>query len=149
MMGCPLRRAAPSCALLRGMMMRSRVIQLALASLATISVAAPLLAHRQPQQNEPGQAQSPATEQVFRAQSEIVVLHVNVFDGRSDAVPGLPQDAFSVVEDGRPQDITFFSSADVPVAVGLVVDNSGSMIARQRMVVTGGTAFARASHPED
>jgi Ca-activated chloride channel homolog len=78
-----------------------------------------------------------------------VVLHVNVFDGRSDAVPDLPQDAFTVLENDRPQQISFFNSADVPVSVGLVVDNSGSMIARQRMVVSGSVAFANASHPED
>ena len=42
--------------------------------------------------------------QVFRAHSDLVVLHVNVFDGRSDAVPDLPQDAFSVIEDDQPQD---------------------------------------------
>lgn len=88
-------------------------------------------------------------EQVFRAHSDLVVLHVNVFDGRSDAVPDLPQEAFSVTEDGRPQAISFFNSADVPVSVGLVVDNSGSMIARQKMVIAGGLAFTTASHPED
>jgi Ca-activated chloride channel family protein len=92
---------------------------------------------------------APAEEQVFRAHSDLVVLHVNVFAGRSDAVPNLPQDAFTVLEDGRPQQISFFSSADVPVAVGLVVDNSGSMIARQSMVIAGALAFASASHPED
>lgn len=86
---------------------------------------------------------------IFRAESDLVVLHVNVFDGKSDAVPGLPQEAFRVYEDGELQEITFFSGADVPVAVGLVLDNSGSMIARQRMVITGGLAFARSSHPED
>ena len=95
------------------------------------------------------QEAKPAAEQVFRAHSDLVVLHVNVFDGRSDAVPGLPQDAFSIVEDGKPQQISFFNSADVPVSVGLVLDNSGSMIARQKMVVAGGLAFAAASHPED
>jgi VWFA-related protein len=87
--------------------------------------------------------------QVFRAESELVVLHVNVFDERSDAVPELPQSAFSIVEDGQPQQITFFSSEDVPVAAGLIIDNSGSMIARQRMVRAGGIAFVTASHPED
>jgi VWFA-related protein len=87
--------------------------------------------------------------QVFRAESELVVLHVNVFDERSDAVPELPRDTFRVVEDGRPQDITFFSSEDVPVAAGLILDNSGSMIARHRMVQAGGLAFVTASHPED
>jgi len=86
---------------------------------------------------------------VFRAESDLVVLYVNVFDGRSDAVPDLPQSAFLVIEDDKPRDITFFSSADVPVAVGLLLDNSGSMIARRAMVLAGSTAFAESSHPED
>ena len=86
---------------------------------------------------------------VFHSQSDLVVLHVNVFDGHSDAVPNLPREAFLVFEDDKPQEITFFSNADVPVAVGLAIDNSGSMIARRAMVVAGGTAFAASSHPED
>jgi Ca-activated chloride channel family protein len=88
-------------------------------------------------------------EQVFRAESDLVVLHVNVFDGRSDAVPDLPQTAFSVIEDGKPQEISFFNNSDMPVAVGLVLDNSGSMIARSGMVLAGSLAFVKASHPED
>jgi Ca-activated chloride channel homolog len=86
---------------------------------------------------------------VFRAQSDLVVLHVNVFDGHSDAVPNLTRESFLVIEDNAAQEITFFSGADVPVAVGLVIDNSGSMIARRSMVVAGGKAFAASSHPED
>jgi Ca-activated chloride channel homolog len=86
---------------------------------------------------------------VFKATSDLVVLHVNVFDGRSDAVEDLPQTAFAVLEDDTPQEITFFSSADVPVAVGLAIDNSGSMIARRSMVIAGANAFATSSHPED
>jgi VWFA-related protein len=90
-----------------------------------------------------------AAQPIFKAQSDLVVLHVNVFDKRSDAVPDLPQSAFLVFEDDRPQEITFFASGDVPVAVGLVLDNSSSMIARRGMVVAGTTAFANSSHPED
>ena len=86
---------------------------------------------------------------VFRSESDLVVLHVNVFDGRSDAVPDLMQNAFRVLENGELQEITFFAGADVPVSVGLVLDNSSSMIARQGMLVAGGQAFARSSHPED
>ena len=85
----------------------------------------------------------------FRSESNLVVLHVNVRDGRSDAVPDLPQSAFQVVEDGRTQEITFFNNADLPVTVGLLVDNSGSMISRGPMVLAGTTAFAESSHPED
>ena len=86
---------------------------------------------------------------IFRSSSDLVVLHVNVFNGKSDAVPDLPQSAFQVFENDTPQEITFFGGADVPVAVGLILDNSGSMIARHTMVVAGGVAFAESSRPED
>jgi hypothetical protein len=43
----------------------------------------------------------------LQSRSDLVVLHVNVFDGHSDAVPNLPQSAFQVLEDGKPQPITF------------------------------------------
>jgi Ca-activated chloride channel homolog len=95
-----------------------------------------------------GHAQS-AAEQVFRAHSDLVVLHVNVFRGRSDAVANLPREAFTIIEDGKPQQLSFFNNADVPVSVGLVIDNSGSMIARHKLVVEGSLAFANGSHPED
>jgi Ca-activated chloride channel homolog len=94
------------------------------------------------------QSEAPAAP-VFKAESDLVVLHVNVFDGRSDAVPNLPEQVFQVAEDSLPQRITFFSNEDVPVAVGLVVDNSGSMITRRSMVLAGAKAFAESSHPED
>jgi VWFA-related protein len=95
-------------------------------------------------------APSPAGDQaVFKSNTDLVLLRVNVFDGRSDAVAELPRSAFTVVEDGKPQEITFFEAGDVPVAVGLVVDNSGSMLTRRKMVVAGGTAFAESSHPDD
>ena len=88
-------------------------------------------------------------EQVFKAGAELVVLHVNVFNGRSDAVPDLPQSAFTVLEDDKPQEISFFSAGDVPVTVGLVVDNSTSMITERALVTAGTAAFAQSSHPED
>lgn len=87
--------------------------------------------------------------QVFRSRANLVVLHVNVFDGRSDAVPGLPREAFRVTEDGVPQTVTFFSNDDLPVAVGLLIDNSSSMLTRRGMVLAGTQAFAASSHPED
>ena len=95
-------------------------------------------------------AQDPPPEApLFKAESDLVVLHVNVFDGRSDAVATLPQEAFSVTEDNKTQTITFFSSEDVPVAVGLVLDNSSSMLTRRHMVLAGTRAFGSSSHPDD
>jgi Ca-activated chloride channel family protein len=105
---------------------------------------APLAGRAQEPQATPDQAPP-----VFKARSDLVVLHVNVFNGKSDAVPDLPRSAFEVLDDGKPQPITFFSSVDVPVAVGLVIDNSTSMLTRRNMVLAGGRAFAESSHPED
>jgi len=92
---------------------------------------------------------SQSDQTTFRSETDVVVLHVNVFDRRSDAVPNLPQSVFHVIEDNQRQTISVFSGADVPVAVGLVLDNSGSMISRNHMVLIGGEAFARTARPED
>jgi Ca-activated chloride channel family protein len=114
--------------------------------MAMVTAALPLLSTAQEQQT-PGQP--PEEQQVFRAGAELVVLHVNVFNGRSDAVPNLPQSAFTVYEDGKPQDIAFFEAGDVPVSVGLVIDNSTSMLTERELVYAGTKAFAESSHPED
>jgi Ca-activated chloride channel homolog len=114
--------------------------------IAVVTAALPLLSAAQ----EPTpSAQAPDEQQVFKAGAELVVLHVNVFNGRSDAVPNLPQNAFTVYEDGKPQDIAFFEAGDVPVTVGLVIDNSTSMLSERELVFAGTRAFADSSHPED
>jgi Ca-activated chloride channel family protein len=107
---------------------------------ATLAASVPFLARA---------AQEGAQEQIFKAGAELVVLHVNVFDGRSDAVPDLPQRAFTVFEDDNRQEISFFNAGDVPVTVGLVIDNSTSMMTERELVTSGTTAFAQSSHPED
>src|SRR5881628_292829 len=94
----------------------------------------------------PPAAQDPA---IFRSESTLVVLHVNVYDKHDDPVTLLTRDNFAVTEDDRPQQITFFNGQDMPVAAGLVIDNSSSMIPRRKMVVAGGMTFANSSHPED
>ena len=64
-------------------------------------------------------------------------------------VRDLPKSAFQVYEDGLPQSLTLFRHEDTPVAVGLVVDNSGSMRRKLPEVVAAAAAFARSSNPED
>jgi len=96
-----------------------------------------------------GAAAVGAPQTTFTSDTDLVVLHVNVFDARSDAVPDLAQSAFQVFEEGERQEITFFSSADVPIAIGLVLDGSASMITRRSLVVAGAEGFIRASRPDD
>jgi Ca-activated chloride channel family protein len=85
----------------------------------------------------------------FSTESDLVVLQVTVFDRHGDSVRQLSRDAFHVLEDGTPQTIAQFSGDEAPVAVGLVLDNSSSMLTRRNMVTAGITAFAQSSKPDD
>jgi Ca-activated chloride channel family protein len=53
---------------------------------------------------------------VFRADTRLVVCHTSVFDKTGHLVTGLPKSAFSVTENGAPQEIKIFKAEDVPVA---------------------------------
>jgi VWFA-related protein len=86
---------------------------------------------------------------VFSSRSDLVVLHATVTDRRGAFVGGLPRDAFAVREDGRLQEIAFFAEQDAPVTVGLVLDNSGSMLETRSLLLSAVQAFAQASHPAD
>src|ERR1022692_783919 len=76
------------------------------------------------------QGQAPADNDsgvfVFKKEVEEVVLHASVVDNKDHMVLDLGRDAFSVFENDKPQAITSFRREDVPVAMGIVIDNSGS-----------------------
>jgi Ca-activated chloride channel homolog len=86
---------------------------------------------------------------IFRADAELVVLHVTVKDSNGAYVAGLPQDAFRVIEDGHAQTVRLLTDIDTPVTVGLLIDSSASMYLLRHLVIAGATAFAEASHPRD
>jgi VWFA-related protein len=86
---------------------------------------------------------------VFKKQVEEVVLHATVYDQDRHIVPNLDKAAFSVSENGSPQPITSFQRVDVPVAMGIVVDNSGSMRDKREKVNQAVLNLIRASNPHD
>jgi Ca-activated chloride channel family protein len=96
----------------------------------------------------PGQTQIPHTPS-FHAETRLVVLQVTVRNSRGEVVTGLDQRAFTVYEDGRRQPITLFRRDDVPVSLGLLIDNSGSMRPLRAKVESAALTFARASNPQD
>ena len=83
------------------------------------------------------------------ADVNLVVLPVTVKDRSGHFVSGLEAANFRIYENGKPQKIALFRNDDVPVAVGLVVDHSASMAARQAEVITGARAFVQESNPQD
>jgi Ca-activated chloride channel homolog len=86
---------------------------------------------------------------VFKKQVEEVVLHATVLDDQRRPVPFLGKSAFTVYEDGVPQTITSFRREDVPVAMGIVIDNSGSMRDKRTAVNDAVMDLIQASNSED
>jgi VWFA-related protein len=79
----------------------------------------------------------------------MVVLHASVRDHKNLPVSGLVKENFVIFEQGIQQKIKQFSSEDIPVTVGLVIDNSGSMRTKRPDVIAAALAFARSSNPHD
>lgn len=77
------------------------------------------------------------------------MLHATVIDDKQHIVTNLEKGAFTVYEDGRPQTLTSFRHEDIPVAMGIVVDNSGSMREKRQKVNAAALNLVRASNPND
>jgi len=86
---------------------------------------------------------------VFRKQVDEVVLHATVIDNKQHLVTNLHKDSFTVYENGRPQPITSFRNEDIPVAMCIVVDNSGSMREKRDKVNAAALNLVRSSNPSD
>ena len=99
------------------------------------------------------QAQPPAPAEesgaVFRTGTSMVVCHTTVTDPQGRLVTNLPQSAFHVFEDGVEQQISSFRREDIPVAVGLIIDDSPSMVNRRARVEAAALALVTNSHPDD
>jgi VWFA-related protein len=98
-------------------------------------------------------AQQPATDtepnQNLKVDVQLVQLPVAVVDRNGRAIQGLNKQNFEVLEDGAHQEITFFKQEDIPVSVGLLIDNSASMHNKRQRVNAAALAFARESYPQD
>jgi Ca-activated chloride channel family protein len=92
-----------------------------------------------------------ATDGDFRisVDVELVQLPVSVMDRDGVPVIGLEQEHFAVLENNVRQDISLFRHEDVPISVGLVIDNSGSMRNKRERVNSAALVFVRESNPDD
>jgi Ca-activated chloride channel family protein len=79
----------------------------------------------------------------------LVVLHASVVNERGQFVSGLTEDTFHVFEDKVEQKLSVFRQEDVPVSMGLVIDNSGSMKEKRPEVNAAALTFVQTSNPQD
>jgi Ca-activated chloride channel family protein len=85
----------------------------------------------------------------FRSQVNEVTLSATVLDSRRHLVTNLAPTNFAVYEDNQPQQITSFKREDIPVSIGIVVDNSGSMRTKRAAVTKAVLNLIQASNPQD
>ena len=117
--------------------LNNRILFCALAALAAMPLSA---------QSKGSQPEEPT---VFRADTRLVVLHATVVDKNGKFVTNLPQSAFHVFENNVEQPIKKLIREDVPVSMGLIVDNSGSMRTKRGRVEASAVALVKASNPQD
>ena len=86
---------------------------------------------------------------VFRKDVDEVLLHASVIDDKQHIVTTLDRSNFTVLEDGKPQNIISFHHEDIPVSIGIIIDNSGSMREKRAKVNQAALNLVRASNPKD
>src|SRR5260370_7311087 len=85
----------------------------------------------------------------FRSEVRLVVLPVSVQDKTGKLVTDLQQKAFKVYENGVEQPIKIFKREDVPISVGIIIDNSGSMREKRQKVEIASMDLVKACNPMD
>ena len=80
---------------------------------------------------------------------EEVQLPISVLDKDGRPVNGLTKNDFAIFEDNVQQQIQIFKHEDIPLSLGLIIDNSGSMRNKRERVNSATLTFARESNPED
>ena len=95
-----------------------------------------------------------APQQTFRAGVDLVHFSVVVTDKQGSPITGLKVDDFEVIEEGKPQSVTYFAEGFpepgdlgrvLPLHLGLALDTSGSMEADINDVRTGMIKFVNAN----
>lgn len=94
-------------------------------------------------------ATKPSSEFKIGVDVNLVVLHATVLDPKGRMVNDLTQENFKVYEDGVPQKLSVFSHADIPVTMGIVIDDSGSMRSKRSAVNAAALTFVKTSNPQD
>jgi VWFA-related protein len=99
--------------------------------------------------SQPQKQEKQDDEGTLRIETLEVQLPISVLDKEGRPVDGLKQENFQIFEDKVQQTIKTFRHEDIPLSLGLVIDNSGSMRNKRERVNSSALAFVRESNPED
>jgi Ca-activated chloride channel family protein len=85
----------------------------------------------------------------FRAGTQIVPVYTTVLDSQGRLVPNLEQEDFTILDNGRPQEITFFQNEVTPFTVVVMMDYSASMTANLDLLEQAAEQFLLRLLPQD
>ena len=100
-------------------------------------------------QSEPGSVQDQPAQPTFRSGVDVVSLAVTVIDRDQRFVTDLASEDFFLYEDGKQQEVTFFTRQQLPIALALLMDTSASMLERMETAQEAAIGFARQLRPDD
>jgi len=98
---------------------------------------------------EPPVSEAQISGYTIQRNVDLIVLHVSVVDEHGQFVPGLTAENFRIFEDRVEQRIAVARQEDVPVSIGLMIDDSGSMSDKRPQVNAAALSFVKSSHPDD
>jgi Ca-activated chloride channel family protein len=88
-------------------------------------------------------------EPTFRSSTRIVPVVATVLDAQGRLVPGLEQDEFAILDNGKPVEITFFQNEVQPFTAVVMLDYSASMTANLDRLQAAAEQFLLRLLPED
>lgn len=124
----------------------ARACSLVLAGLTLLSGTS---ATESQQTEETRQSASGHDQYILRISTEEVVLNCTVLDGKGQLVNDLNKGDFKIFEDKAPQTILSLQHQDLPVSIGMLVDNSGSMRQKRAAIIAAALDLVKASNPGD
>lgn len=94
-------------------------------------------------------AQAVTDDEVLRIDTNLVTVPVRVSDHSNRYLAGLKKEDFKIYEDGKEQEIAYFSDAEEPFTVALVLDMSYSSTFKINEIHMAAMAFINQLHPND
>ena len=99
--------------------------------------------------NPNGESGTASPRANIRIDTTVVQIPVTVTDQLNRFVTGLDKENFRIFEDKAEQTVTYFSSEDAPLSIGLVFDTSGSMGSKLEKSREAVAQFFKTANPED
>jgi Ca-activated chloride channel family protein len=90
-----------------------------------------------------------AQQPTIRVTTRIVPLPTMVTDGQGRLVPDLEKDAFTILDNGKPQEIALFENTVQPFTVVVMLDFSASMTMHLDLLKEAAESFLLRMLPED